>query len=76
MVPFALEMVQHTALNTVRAAVIWQKINSIGLQATVASGCLGCWFLYELLLSELAANWSGNASPTAGKTPEKHAIAS
>lgn len=75
-VPFDLEMVQYTALNTVWAAVIWQKTNSTGLQATVASGCLGCWFLYELLLLKLAANWSGNTSPTEGKTTEKHAIAS
>lgn len=76
MVPFSKGIVQYIALNIVQSGMIWQKKNSIGLQVTIASGCLGCWFLHELLPSELAAKWSSNVSPTAGKTQEKYAIAS
>lgn len=51
-----------------------KKNNTISLQETIASGCLGCWFLQELLLSELAAKWFGNVSPTAGKTQQKRTL--
>jgi len=76
MVPFCQGILQYIALHIVQETVIWQKKNSIGLQVTIASGCLGCWFLHEPLPSGLAAKWSGKASPTAGKTQQKYATAS